>query len=567
MQQLTPLDSLFYHMETPNQPMVIGGLWICDQSQVEGGVIRHKQILEYIEDKINITPMFRRRLQEAPLSLDDPYWLEDENFDLEYHVRHVGLPQPGDWRQLCIFTSRLMSRSIDKNRAPWELYIIEGLNNMEGVPENSFAVLLRLHHAYADGKSGVVLSTALLENSPSHAFSRRDNIQYVERAPTKVEMWSRTAPRLLTQGFRSIKAGYSVASKGVKLFSRLRGDSRPDQGSAPTTIFNVPVSPHRTYGVVNWKAQELIPMRKLVEGASLNDVLISIISGGIRRYLSKHSALPDNQSLIAMCPVAVRPEAAKAAVGNMVSTMYIAIGTDIEDPQERLELILQRTKRGVPLARDLVADISTDVLEMLPPYVRKATFWGLNKVSGAAITPFNTIITNVPGPVGMDKNYFVGAEVMNGFPLVPISNGVAVSHGISGLYDNINLGVLADRAVIEDMDFYIECMEQSTEEFRQALQAHVAKQKADTEAKAINADEKATAATMSKTKAATKPKSKTARKAKVETATKPAVKKATKTAVKPTVKAAVKPTINEVTRTVTDTKPASAPETTTKKAG
>lgn len=471
MKQLSPLDAVFYQTETSNQPMVIGGLWLCDQSQSPNGILRHKEILQYIEDRLNTTPMFRRRLQNAPLDLDDPYWLEDENFDLEYHVRHVGLPQPGDWRQLCIFTSRLMSRSIDKDRAPWELYIIEGLNNIEGVPENSFAVLLRLHHAYADGKTGLELNMALMEDTPTHEFGRRDRVEYVERAPTKVEMWSRTAPRVLSQGYRSVKASWSAASKGMQLFSRLRGESRPDQGHAPRTIFNVPVSPHRTYGVQTWNIKELLGMRKLAEGITLNDVIVSIIAGGMRRYLQKHDALPANDSLVAMCPVAVRPESAKQAGGNLVSTMYIAVGTDIEDPVERLELVHQRTKRGVPLARDVVAEFTDSALEMMPAYVRQATFWGMNKANVVSKwVPFNVVITNVPGPVGMEKKYFAGAPMINAFPLVPISNGVAISHGISGLYDQVNLGVLADRAVIADMDFYIQCMEDSTQEYREQVQ-------------------------------------------------------------------------------------------------
>jgi len=471
MQQLTPLDSYFYHAETPNQPMIIAGLWICDQSQVPKGIVRHKEILQYIGDKLNTTSMFRRRLQRAPLGLDDPYWLEDENFDLEYHVRHVGLPQPGDWRQLCIFTARLMSRTMDMERAPWELYIVEGLNNVEGVPEGSFAVILRLHHAYADGKAGVELNMALLEETASHEYGRRDRVEYVQRAPTKVEMWSRTAPRMLSQGYRSFKAGCTVATKSLELYTRLQRESRPDQSRAPHTIFNVPISPHRTYGVLTWKFRDLTAVRKLAEGVTLNDVIVSIIAGGMRRYLQKHDALPDSESLVAMCPVAMRPEAAQKDTGNLVSSMYIAVGTDIEDPLERLELVCQRTRRGVPLARDVVKELSDNALEMMPAYMRQATLWGMGKLrTFSKLSLFNTIITNVPGPVGMQTKHFAGAPLVNAFPLVPIADGVAVSHGISGLYDLVNLGVLADRAVISDMDFYIQCMEDSTREYLQQVQ-------------------------------------------------------------------------------------------------
>lgn len=483
MKQLSPLDSLFYHMETPSQPMVIATLWICDQSKAPNGIVRHKEILEYVESRLSTNSMFRRRLQPAPLELDEPYWLEDENFDLEYHVRHVGLPQPGDWRQLCIFTSRLMSRSMDKERAPWELYIIEGLNNVEGVPENSFAVLLRMHHAYADGKTGIEMSKALLQNSPHHDADNRAPV-YVERAPTKVEMWSRTAPRLLSQGYRSLKAGWKTTGKGLQVLNKLKGEARPDQNHAPQTIFNTQVSPHRTYGALTWKIPELTAMRRLCKDASLNDVILGIVGGGLRRYLKKHDALPDSDSLISMCPVAVRSEAANDAGGNLVSSMYISVGTDVEDPVERLGLIHERTARAIPLARNEVAGLSDNALEVVPPYLRQALFWGVNKLNvGSKWPAFNVIVTNVPGPMGMEKKYFAGAELVNMYPMVPIANGCAITHGITGVYDQLNLGVLSDRVVVTDMDFYIECMKESTEEYRQLLQLPDQQQNAvDTEA-------------------------------------------------------------------------------------
>src|SRR5690606_31766135 len=119
MKQLSPLDSNFFYFETPNQPMIIGSLWLCDQSSAPNGIVRYQDILQYVEDRLSTTSIFRRRLQHVPFRLDDPYWLEDENFELEYHVRHVSLPQPGDWHQLRLFTARTMSRTLDMERAPW----------------------------------------------------------------------------------------------------------------------------------------------------------------------------------------------------------------------------------------------------------------------------------------------------------------------------------------------------------------------------------------------------------------------------------------------------------------
>lgn len=472
MKQLTPTDSHFFYFEAPNQPMMIGSLWLCDQSTAPEGIVRHKEILQYISDRLNTTSYFRRRLEQAPFRLDDPYWLEDENFDLEYHVRHVGLPQPGDWRQLCIFTARTMSRSVDMERAPWEVYIIEGVNNVEGVPPNSFAVLIRFHHAYVDGKSSLELSTALMEETSAHEYGRRDRVEVAERSPTKLEMWARTAPRMVGQTFRSMKAGLEFSRKSLELANRLRKEGLPEQRRVPKTIFNRSITPHRSYGAYTWLIPELKRMRQLHKGASINDVLLGIIAGGMRRYLAKHGQLPEKDSLVSMCPVSIRPEDSKVEGGNLISAMYIAIGTNMGDPVERLRAIQGRTAKGIPIAKEILCDLNNAAGEMMPPAMRAFGAWMQNKTQVTSAVPMiNTVITNVPGIPGNTTRYFAGAAIRDVFPLVPVCDGMAISHGMTGIYDRLNLGVVADRGVVPDMDFYIECMKASTEEYLQATEA------------------------------------------------------------------------------------------------
>ena len=472
MKQLTPMDSHFYYFESPNQPMMIGSLWLCDQSTAPGGLVRHKDILQYVGDRLNTTSYFRRRLEQAPFQLDDPYWLDDENFDLEYHVRHVGLPQPGDWRQLCIFTARTMSRSVDMERAPWEIYIIEGVNNVEGVPPGSFAVLIRFHHAYVDGKAGLELTTALWEDTFSHEYGRRDRVEVAERAPTRLEMWARTAPRMMGQALRTLKAGAVFSRKSIELARRLRSDAKPDQKRVPKTIFNTPITPHRSYGVHIWNISDLKRMRVLSPGSSMNDVIIAIIAGGLRRYLSFHKQLPA-ESLVSMCPVSIRPDEARKDCGNLISAMYIGIGTDLEDPVERLIAVHRRTERGIPLAKEVLCDLTNAAGDMVPAYMRALGAWAQNKSRLAGRFPLiNTVTTNVPGIPGMAPKYFAGAKVNQVFPLVPISDGVAISHGMTGIYDKLNVGVLADRKVMPDMDRYIGFLEESTQEFLTLVDAY-----------------------------------------------------------------------------------------------
>jgi WS/DGAT/MGAT family acyltransferase len=475
MKQLTPMDAQFFYSDAPNQPMVIGGLWLCDQSTAPNGLVRHKDIIQFINNRLSTTSLFRRRLQHAPLRLDDPYWVEDKNFDLEYHIRHVGLPQPGDWRQLCIFVARAMGRTLDMERAPWEITIIEGLNNVEGVPPGSFALILRLHHAYVDGKSGVELSTLFMDDQPEDDQTQYQP-PYRERLPTHAQMWAQTLPRLLGQSVRSLGAGVSVARKSAQLLARLHGKSRPDQLRAPTTPFNVAVSPHRSYGGFNWELSDLKQIRQCVEGATVNDAIIAIIAGGLRRYLTRREALPVDQSLVALCPVSIRPDSARRDMGNLISAMLIGMGTDLADPLERLSAINQRTQRGAPLAKDVVHELITSLGELFPAPLRMLNGWLQGQTRLTSRLPLlNTLITNVPGPAnGSGKKYVAGAQLLAIYPIVPVIDGVGLCHGITGLYGKLTLGVLADRQVLPDMDVYIDCIRQSTEEYLALARAHQA---------------------------------------------------------------------------------------------
>ncbi|OWP50086.1 wax ester/triacylglycerol synthase family O-acyltransferase [Pseudomonas nitroreducens] len=463
MKQLTPLDAQFFYSDAPHQPMVIGSLWICDQRTAPGGLVRHKDIIRYFSSRLSSTSLFRRRLQHAPLRLDDPYWVEDKSFDLEYHIRHVGLPQPGDWRQLSIFTARAMSRTLDMERAPWELTIIEGLDKVEGVPPGSFALLLRFHHSYIDGKAGIEINNLLMTDQPE--FDEDTYRQpFNEQMPSAAQMWARTVPRLATQPLRSLRAGLKASSAGWQLMSRMRGEDRPSQPRAPVTLFNTQISPHRTFGGLSWASADLKQMRRLVEGATLNDVILTLIGGGLRRYLLRREALPESQSLVALCPVAIAPEQRQRQTGNLLSGMLIGIGSDIEDPVERLRVISERTRSGTGLAREVVHELIVSMGELVPAPMRMLSGWMKNQLRYVGNHPLcNTLVTNIPGPTGPSRHkYFAGAEVLALYPIPPVADGLALCHGITSLHGQFVLGVICDRDLLPDMDVYIQCLQQST---------------------------------------------------------------------------------------------------------
>lgn len=166
MQQLSSLDASFLSYETPNTPMHVGGIQIYDPSTAPGAEVRFKDILRHIDQRLHVFRGFRQKLARVPFDLDNPYWVEDANFDLEYHVRHIALPKPGDWRQFCIQVARLHSRPLDLTKPLWEFNIIEGLDNIEGLPKGCFALVFKIHHAAIDGMSGMDMTSALHDLTP-----------------------------------------------------------------------------------------------------------------------------------------------------------------------------------------------------------------------------------------------------------------------------------------------------------------------------------------------------------------------------------------------------------------
>ena len=166
MQQLSGQDAMFVHAELEGMPQHIGGISIYDQGTARGGKVRFKQILALMKSRLHLSPIFRRKLVAVPFGLGQPYWADDPDFDLEYHVRHIALPKPGDWRQLCILAARIHSRPLARDKPLWEMYIIEGLDNVHGLPKGCFGMLLKVHHAAMDGAAGSRFMSLMLDTSP-----------------------------------------------------------------------------------------------------------------------------------------------------------------------------------------------------------------------------------------------------------------------------------------------------------------------------------------------------------------------------------------------------------------
>jgi diacylglycerol O-acyltransferase / wax synthase len=464
MQQLTGMDASFVYSETPTWPMHVTDLRIYDQSTAPGGKVTFKGILRHIESRIDKVPTFRRKLMQVPLGLDHPYWVPDNDFDLEFHVRHIALPKPGDWRQLCIEASRLHSRHLDLSRPPWEMYIIEGLDNVDGVPPGSFAVLQKTHHAAIDGVASQALQAVIHDLTPDYEEAVLP-AQPKESGtpPSNPEMLARAYANLLFAPLRLAQVLGRAAP------SALRAGKWGAMQSAPRTRFNGVLSPHR---VLDWRRFDLSELRRIkatVPGATINDVVITIVGGALRRYLSEKGELPD-RSMSSIGPISVRSPDQETGSGNNISMMMFTLGTDVEDPLKRLEVVTASTHKAKEFANAVGARALSDFSQEIPGAL--ATL-GARAVTALQIAnrvsyPYNTIISNVPGP--QVPLYFVGARMVTHLGTGPLGDGMGIGHCCLSYNGELTINVTADRAMLPDPSHYADCIAESFAEL--ALSAH-----------------------------------------------------------------------------------------------
>lgn len=463
MEQLSPMDASFLYFETANAPMHIGAVAIYDQATVDGGVLAFKEILKNYESRLHLARSFRQRIVRVPLSLDHPYWLEDPDFDLEYHVRHIALPKPGDWRQLCIQVARLHARPLDTGRPLWEFTVIEGLDNVEGLPKGSFAIVSKVHHAAIDGVSGAEMTAAVHDLTPDATPTPPDKAWLPEREPTAIELLSRTSVNNVRQPFKLARVVVESVPALARLGIGLSAGKLKRVGAVPRTRFNGKVSPHRVFDGRSFKLNDIRAIKNAVEGATVNDAVIAIIGGALRKYLESKHELPKD-SLIAMAPISVRSKDQQKSAGNQVSAMSVAVRSDIADPLDRLVAVFESTTNSKEMTNAIGASTLTDYSQFIPSTVaglaaRLYTNLGLAN----RITPiFNTVITNIPGP--QVPLYMTGARLVTQFGLGPILDGMGIIHPVFSYCGEITISFTSCREMIPDPAFYAECIQESFEE-------------------------------------------------------------------------------------------------------
>ena len=472
VQQLSWTDDMMLRAETPATPLQIQMLLIYDPSTAPGRKVTFKGILEELDARLHLADVFRRRLTELPGGLHRPYWVDDPSFDLEYHVRHIGLPQPGDWRQLCIQVARLHARQIDLRRPPWEITVIEGLNSVPGVPKGSFAMALKLHHCAVDGMASVQMIAALHDlaaDSPRPAGP--GSPWRPGPLPSTADLLARTAINAALHPLRAGTVLVSSAPKAVRGLAGLPGKlvggvaSRVAGGSVssfpPKTRFNQTVSPHRVFEARFHDLADFKRLKACVPGSTVNDVALAYVGGALRKYLNAHGELPD-ESLVAACPISLREAGDESSRGNMLFGRLQTLGTDIADPLERLAAIAEASAGSRSGSDQSIRTQLVDLIGTVPTSLVGMTAKAASVLPFSGPTIANTTVTNVPGPT--EPIFFSGARLVRAAGLGPLVAGLNLIHVVASYNGTLSISATADRDALPDPATYAECMERAFQE-------------------------------------------------------------------------------------------------------
>lgn len=465
MRQLTGHEASFLYSDTTHSNSNVTLIQIYDQSTAPGGIVRFKSVLAHIESRLDRSPIFRNKVMRMPLELTYPYWIEDENFDLEYHVRHIALPKPGNWRQFCIQASRIHARPLDLNRPLWEIYVMEGLDSFVDLPVGSFAMLIKIHHAAIDLELGGDISQLLHDLSPLPPAPEPAKPWFPKSAPGRLRLLWKGAATAVRQPFRVSPPVHRAFSRLAPMAVNFVKDMLSDAATMTTTRFNSVVSTHRVFDTRRFRLDQFKAIRALVPGATVNDAAIAICAGALRSYLQSKDELPET-SLTAVAPIYQRDVSDGGKPQRKVSWVRVALGTNMADPVARLRAIRDQTRSSSVIAQAIRADELTDVAQHAPA----ATLALASKILAKAATDIGThmpmancTITNVPG--SSKPLYLVGARMTYFSAIMPISDGMGMVLAITSYDGWIVISPTSCRYLMPDPEVFTQYLRDSFQEY------------------------------------------------------------------------------------------------------
>jgi WS/DGAT/MGAT family acyltransferase len=465
MRQLRGEDARFVYAESGHSNSNITLVHIYDPSTAPGGRVRFKGLLKYIESRLHLSPVFRQKLLHVPLELDYPYWIEDERFDLEYHVRHVALPKPGDWRQFCIQASRIHARPLDMSRPLWELYLVEGLDAFLDLPPDSFAILTKIHHAAIDVRGGAEITTLLHDTTPEPPHPEPPEPWFPESPPGSLSLLLRALAHNAVQPLLAVGPLMRLVRRVAPAVLGTLGEMLEGPERLPVTRFDSEVSPHRVFETRRFTLEEFKRIRTLVPGSTVNDAVLAVCGGALRRYLSAHDELPES-SLVAVAPLSIRNADSSPGSRAGLSLRRVPLGTEIEDPVQRLRAVRRHTASTDDTGRAVGAKELTDVTKHAPAatLAMSARLLADSSLTLGQRAPLaNCTVTNVPGPAV--PLYLNGARMTFFSAIMPISDGMGLVFSVTSYDGRILISPTSCREQIPDPEFFALCIRESFQEY------------------------------------------------------------------------------------------------------
>ena len=477
MKQLSGLDAAFLYMETPNTYGHVNGLAIYERPSPDFDP--YAAVYERFGSLVGHLEPFRRRVVEVPFNLDHPYWIDDPHFDLDFHVRQIGLAPPGAADQLAEQVARIIGRPMDRSRPLWEVYVIEGLG------DGRWAMLTKTHHATIDGAAGVLM-LKLMTAATADAPWPYEPIEWEgEPLPTDGELLKRSINHLVSNPVKGARLSLRIlrnfaesaglaslgelAARSRELITSTAGRSEQANAlseqvkrismplsAAPPTPWNKSVGPDRRFAM---RSESLSNIKRLKDatGGTVNDVVMAICAGALREYLLRHDCLPD-EPLRAMVPVSIRTGLEEDPWTNRVSSIIAELPTNCGDPLERVSLCKAAMNEAKQQLDLVPADAIMEASDVTSPVIATAAVRLMARLSDRITMPINVVISNVPGP--REELYFAGAKLDHYIPVSTISNGIGLNITVHSYGDRLDFGLVADRELVPDLwdlvDLHIE---------------------------------------------------------------------------------------------------------------
>lgn len=463
LDQLSGVDAGFLHQEDDAALMHIGGIAIC-----EGPPPDLADVLDSVRMRIHLVPRYRQRLHYPPRESGRPYWIDDETFDIEDHIRHTALPSPGSEEDLQALAARIFSQRLDRGRPLWELWVVEGL---EG---DRWALISKTHHSVIDGVSGVDLATVLCNLTPE-----------LPEPPSDLPPWNPSPePRALELINRSVQ---STARELLDAASgTLRAVTQPEQAArrvadvargigslawaamapAPSSPLNNLAGPHRRYRGVQTDLADL-RLIKNAFGGSINDVVVTVVTGALRNWLLSRGVRTEGLELRALVPVSVRADSQRGEFGNKLAVMQGPLPVYVDDPLDRYLIVRQAMDDLKNSGQALGAEVLAGVQNLAPPTL-------LAQASRLQFSThfFNLLVTNVPGP--QLPLYMVGRQLLDIYPMAFLPKGHGLAVAVFSYNGHLDFGLLADFDTIPDLDVIGDGLQESLRQLAELAREHEA---------------------------------------------------------------------------------------------